>query len=280
MTRVTRAPLVAPKELLTRLDDPQLRLADVRWYLGDPRRGRTEYELGHIPGAVFVDLDHELAAPTGPGRHPLPDPAAFAGRLAALGFGDEHRIVVYDVSGGTVAARLWWMLDRLGHPDVALLDGGLAAWLAVGGELSDAPTRHEPATLTLATAWPDTIDRETIAGRGAAFDLVDVRAAERYRGNVEPVDRVPGHIPGARNLPATTLLDERGRLRSPDELRRLLTAERVTSGPSVMSCGSGVTACLGILAARVAGLPEPLLYPGSYSDWSSAGLPIATGDAA
>jgi thiosulfate/3-mercaptopyruvate sulfurtransferase len=107
---------------------------------------------------------------------------------------------------------------------------------------------------------------------------VDVRAAERYRGDVEPVDRVPGHIPGARNLPATTLLDERGRLRAPDDLRRLLPAEHVTSGPSVMSCGSGVTACLGILAARVAGLPEPLLYPGSYSDWSSARLPIATGD--
>jgi thiosulfate/3-mercaptopyruvate sulfurtransferase len=170
MSRVTRAPLVAPEELLTRLDDPQLRLADVRWYLGDPERGRKEYEQGHIPGAIFVDLDHDLAAPTGPGRHPLPDPVAFAGRMAALGLGDEHRIVVYDVSGGTVAARLWWMLDRLGHPDVALLDGGLAAWRAVGGELSDVPPVHAPATLTLATTWPDIVDREAIAARGEAFD--------------------------------------------------------------------------------------------------------------
>jgi thiosulfate/3-mercaptopyruvate sulfurtransferase len=271
---------VSPEELLGRLDDPRLRIADVRWYLGDPMQGRREYGQGHLPGATFIDLDHDLAAPQGPGRHPLPDPTSFAERMATLGFGDEHRIVVYDASGGTMAARLWWMLDRLGHPDVALLDGGLAAWLAVGGKLSNAPTPHQAATLTLATTWPDTVDRETIIARSEAFDLIDVRAPERYRGDVEPVDRVPGHIPGARNLPATMLLDERGRLRAPEELRRLLPAERVTSGPSIISCGSGVTACLGIFAARVAGLPEPLLYPGSWSDWSSAGLPVATGDAA
>lgn len=278
MSRASWRSVVSPEELLGALDDPRLRVADVRWYLGDPERGRTEYAQGHIPGAVFVDLDHDLAAPAGPGRHPLPDPVAFARRLAELGFGDEHRIVVYDASGGAVAARLWWMLDRLGHRDVALLDGGLTAWVGAGGPLTDAPTRHEPATLTLATEWPRVVDRDAIAERGDAFDLIDLRAAERYRGDVEPVDRVPGHIPGARNRPAGALLDERGRLRSPAELRALLTADPPADAAMVMSCGSGVTACLGILAARVAGLPEPLLYPGSYSDWSAAGLPIATGD--
>lgn len=271
-------PLVAPEELLGRSDDPLLRLADVRWYLGDPPRGRAEYEQGHVPGAVFIDLDRDLAAPSGPGRHPLPDPVVFARRMASLGFGDDQRIIVYDASGGTVAARLWWMLDRLGHRDVALLDGGLAAWLAAGGELSDASPRHEPTTLTLATRWPDIVDREAIAESSEAFDLVDVRASERYRGDIEPVDRVPGHIPGARNLPASTLLDGRGRLRTPAEMRQLLLTDRPSATTTVMSCGSGVTACLGILAARVAGLPDPLLYPGSYSDWSAAELPIATGD--
>jgi thiosulfate/3-mercaptopyruvate sulfurtransferase len=275
------SPLIDPSELAARLDDPDLRIADVRWYLGDPRRGQTEYGAGHIPGAVFVDLDRDLASAGGPGRHPLPDPTAFADRLGELGFGDQHDIAVYDSASGMVAARLWWMLDRLGHPAVALLDGGLGAWQDAGGSVTGVVPTHLRATLTLAPSWPATLDREAIAEgvESGAIDLFDVRTSERYRGEVEPVDRVPGHIPGARNRPVGLLLDDRGRLLPADRLRALLGAPIDRPGrPMVMSCGSGVNACLGILAARLAGLPEPHLYPGSYSDWSAAGMPISTGE--
>jgi thiosulfate/3-mercaptopyruvate sulfurtransferase len=280
MPRRWSSALIHAAELAARLDDPQVRVADVRWYLGDPRRGPAEYAAGHIPGAIFVDLDRDLAAASGPGRHPLPDPIAFADRLGELGFGDEHAIAAYDTAGGTVAARLWWMLDRLGHSSVALLDGGLAAWQDAGGTVTGTIPTHLRATLTLTPSWPGTLDREAVAAgvKTGGIDLVDLRAAERYRGEVEPVDRVPGHIPGARSRPVGTLLDDRGRLLPPGRLGELLRppSERIEAS-MVMSCGSGVTACLGILAARLAGLPEPLLYPGSYSDWSTEGMPIATG---
>ena len=273
------SPIISVREMSARIDDPTLRLADVRWYLGDPRRGRAEYATGHIPGAVFVDLDRDLAASSGPGRHPLPDPTAFADRMGELGFGDEHAIVVYDTASGMVAARLWWMLDKLGHPDVAVLDGGLAAWVDAGGDITPFLPTHLRASLTLGTRWPDTLDREALVERREAFDLVDLRAAERYRGDVEPVDRVPGHIPGARNRPASMMLDDHGSLLPPDRLQVLLRSHGVGTGAQlVMSCGSGVTACFGALAARLAGMDEPPIYPGSYSDWSASGLPIATGD--
>jgi thiosulfate/3-mercaptopyruvate sulfurtransferase len=260
------------------MGDPALRIADVRWYLGDPRRGQSEYAGGHIPGAVFVDLDRDLAAAGGPGRHPLPDPTAFADRLAELGFGDGQSIVAYDTSSGMVAARMWWMLDRLGHHDVAVLDGGLAAWIEAGGEVTAIAPTHLRSTLTLGTAWPGTIDREALAAGRHALDLIDLRAAERYRGDVEPVDRVAGHIPGARNRPAGGLLDDHGLFLPPDRLGALLRAAGASpDSRMVMSCGSGVTACFGVLAARLAGLAEPLIYPGSYSDWSGAGMPVATG---
>jgi thiosulfate/3-mercaptopyruvate sulfurtransferase len=272
-------PLISAAELGHLVGHPRLRIADVRWYLGNQRRGRDEYAHGHLPGAVFVDLDHDLAAPAGPGRHPLPDPTAFADRMGQLGFGDEHAIVAYDGSSGMVAARLWWMLTDLGRRDVAVLDGGLQAWLEAGGELTPILPTPLRTTLTVSGRWSRTIDRQSILDDPQAFDLVDVRAPERYRGETEPVDRIPGHIPGARNQPAATLLDDRGRLLPAEHLEVLLRAEGARAGrPGVMSCGSGVTACLGVLAARVAGLPQPFLYPGSYSDWSTAHLPISTGE--
>jgi thiosulfate/3-mercaptopyruvate sulfurtransferase len=279
MSQRLSGPLISAAELASRIGDPRLRIADVRWYLGDLRRGRDEYATGHIPGAVFVDLERDLSAASGPGRHPLPDPAAFADRMGELGFGDDHAIVAYDTANGMVAARLWWMLDRLGHREVAVLDGGLAAWSAAGGALTPILPTHLRTSLSPAPRWSNTIDREAIQADPEAIDLVDVRAAERYRGEVEPVDRVPGHIPGARNQPLATLLGEDGRLLPADRLQVLLRTHgpRATQ-PRVMACGSGVTACLGILASRVAGLPDPLLYPGSYSDWSAAHLPVATGD--
>ena len=269
--------LRSPEDLLRRLDRPNLRICDVRWWLVDPPRGRREYEAGHLPGAVFVDVDTDLVATDGPGRHPLPDPATFARRLEALGIDDESEVVAYDDAGGAVAARLWWMLDDLGHPDVSVLDGGLSAWVAAGGRLTSEVPSYPPGHLTLRDRWSRTIDRDALAARLVADQvvLVDARAAERYRGDVEPVDPVAGHVPGAVNLPFSGNVGSDGRLLAPDELR----IRYADLGPAVaVSCGSGINACHDALAMRVAGLPDPLLYPGSYSDWSRAGLPVATGD--
>lgn len=272
--------LISVGELAARLDDPDLRIADVRWFLGDPERGRREYETGHIPGAIFVDLDTDLAAPTGPGRHPLPDPGAFARRLGELGFGTDHRIVAYDDSLGTIAARLWWMLDNLGHRSVELLDGGLRAWRAAGlAEEVGNPAPRPAAELRLADRWSGTVDRAEVIERLGDVTLFDARAAERYRGETEPIDPVAGHIPSAVNAPSKLVLGPEGRFLAPDEIatrfRELVDASR----PVVASCGSGVTACHTAFAMRLAGLEDPLLYPGSYSDWSRAGLPVATGEA-
>ncbi len=269
--------LISPENLLRRLDRPNLRICDVRWWLVDPPRGRREYAAGHLPGAVFVDVDSDLVAAEGPGRHPLPHPAAFARRLEALGIGDESEVVAYDDAGGAVAARLWWMLDDLGHRDVSVLDGGVKAWLAAGGELSAAIPAYPPGRLTLRDHWTRTIDRAALQPRLATGDLalVDARAPERYRGDVEPVDPVAGHVPGAVNRPFAGNLGPDGRLLPPAELR----ARFSDLGADVaVSCGSGINACHDALAMRVAGLPDPLLYPGSYSDWSRAGMPVATGD--
>jgi thiosulfate/3-mercaptopyruvate sulfurtransferase len=270
--------LISAGELLDRLADPRLGVADVRWWLSDPGKGRRDYDAGHIPGAVFVDVDTDLVAREGPGRHPLPSPIAFAARMGALGFDDGSEIVVYDDAGGTIAARLWWMLDDLGHPAVRVLDGGIQAWITVGGPLTDEVPTPEPGHLTLRAAWSRTIDRDLLAPRLGTGEVavIDARAPERYRGDVEPIDPVAGHIPTSINLPTGGNLDAAGRFLSPDEL-----AKRFADlGPTVVTtCGSGITACHNALAMRVAGLADPLLYPGSYSDWSRAGMAIATGDA-
>jgi thiosulfate/3-mercaptopyruvate sulfurtransferase len=278
MIDIAHRPLISAAELLAAIDEPGIRIADVRWFLGEPERGRVEYQQGHLPGAVFVDVDRDLSAPRGAGRHPLPDPTGFADRMGQLGFGDQHTIVVYDAASGQVGARMWWMLDRLGHRDVVMLDGGLAAWRAAGGELTVSKTTPLRATMTLARAWPTITDRETVAASDGSIDLVDVRAPERFSGESEPIERVAGHIPGARNRPCDSMVTEDGRMKPADELRPLIRGEGPRSElPLVISCGSGVTACFGMLAARMAGLPDPILYPGSFSDWAGSRMPITTG---
>jgi thiosulfate/3-mercaptopyruvate sulfurtransferase len=270
--------LISAEELAARLGDPALRIADVRWYVGEPERGRREYDEGHLPGAIFVDLDRDLAAPTGPGRHPLPDPAAFAARMAELGIGREDLVVAYDDSLGTIAARLWWMLDNLGHEHVALLDGGLKAWRAAGLPLStDRATFPAGEPLAPPRAWSRVIDRPALIERLDEVALLDARAPERYRGETEPVDPRPGHIPSAINAPARVSLDSDGRFLSPTAVAERLGAVAPATRPVVVSCGSGVTACHTAFAFRLAGLPDPVLYPGSYSDWSRTDLPVATG---
>ena len=273
--------LISAADLAVTLDDPDLRIADVRWSLAEPRGGAAAYAAAHLPGAVFVDLESVLTATSGPGRHPLPDPATFAAALGELGIGRDHRVVACDDAGGTVAARLWWMLDTLGHARAAVLDGGIGAWRAAGLPFTvDVP--HFPHAEPVATAgpgsrWPQTIDLPALAGRLGELTLLDARAGERYRGEIEPIDRVPGHIPTAHSLPTAALLEPDGRFLAAAELASRFALAGVGDGPVVVACGSGVNACQLALGMRAAGLPDPLLYPGSYSDWTQSGMPIATG---
>lgn len=251
-------------------------LADVRWYL-DGRSGRDAYERGHLPGAVFVDLDRRLAGPGSPqeGRHPLPDPRVFAEGMAQLGIGDHDTVIAYDDAGGVVAARLVWMLRVTGH-EATLLDGGLQAY---DGPLDqDAPERH-PAVFT-PRPWPADLLAHIDDAADRAHVVLDARARERYRGEHEPVDPRPGHIPGARSLPSQENLDDQGRFLPVQQLRRRFEDAGVTEGEAVVSyCGSGVTACHNLLALEHAGLGPGRLYPGSWSQYGHADdRPVATGD--
>ena len=271
-------------------------IVDLRWYLGKPGAGRAAYDEGHIPGAIFLDLDEDLADLNGfgaPGRHPLPSPAAFLDRMAARGIGDGDRVVGYDDAGGWVAARLWWMLDNLGFGRrgvegewVGVLDGGSKAWIEAGNPLEHEATERAAAQLTtasLGSEWHGVIDRETLKGRLGSVTLLDARGAPRYRGEVEPVDPVAGHIPTAISAPFDMNLDTDGRVLGPGALRAMyaeMGIERTGDGAAsevVVSCGSGTSATHHSLAMRLAGLPDPILYVGSYSDWSRSGETIATG---
>jgi thiosulfate/3-mercaptopyruvate sulfurtransferase len=252
-------------------------LADVRWYL-DGSPGRTAYDAGHLPGAVFVDLEAWLAAPATPeaGRHPLPDPGVFARGMGDLGIGDEDTVVAYDDQGGVIAARLVWMLRATGRA-AALLDGGLAAW---DGPLETDEVRRPTARFT-ARPWP--ADRLAEAGDAAdpASVVIDARQRERFLGEgPDPVDPRPGHIPGARSLPTREHLGEDGRLLAPEVLRRRFAAVGVDeSSPVVCYCGSGVTACHNLVVLEHAGLGAGRLYAGSWSQWSAdPSRPAATGE--
>lgn len=256
-------------------------LADVRWYL-DGRSGQDAYDDGHLPGAVFVDLERWLSGPGGPtdGRHPLPDPAVFAEGMASLGIDEDDVVVAYDDAGGTTAARLVWLLRAAGH-ESALLDGGLRTW--TGPLTTEVPVR--PRARFRPRAWPEDllVDAADVADEVAAGGalLLDARATERYRGDAEPVDPRAGHIPGARSLPAASTLAEDGRLLGVAGLRERFASVGVVPGTDVVaSCGSGVTACHTLLLLEHAGLGTGRLFPGSFSAWSNdADRPVATGAA-
>lgn len=243
-------------------------LADVRWYL-DGRSGRRAYEAGHIPGAVFVDLDTVLSEPhedDSLGRHPLPTPERFADGLAQLGMGDGDTVIAYDDAGGVIAARLVWLLRASGH-EAALLDGGLAAWPTADLH-PDYPRPRPPATFT-AVPWPSDrlIEIDEVA---ATTDvLIDARDRARFGGGPDPVDPRSGHIPGARSVPTREHLDAEKRIQSPEQLRATFAEAGIEAGTPVVSyCGSGVTACHNLLALERAGLGPGRLYPGSWSEWS------------
>lgn len=250
---------------------PDAVLVDARHYL-DGRSAEAAYREGHIPGAVFVSMDDVLANPPSPaaGRHPLPAPERFAAGMAAAGISLDSTVVAYDDAGGAMAARIVWMLRLLGV-DAALLDGGLAAWS--GPLTTDVPTPtegHFPAQ-----PWPEDA-LATIDDLGGAV-VIDARAPERYRGDLEPIDPVGGHIPGARNFPMTGNLASDGRFLEPEALRQRFHGLGEASDV-ISSCGSGVTACHNLIAMEYAGLGRGRLYPGSWSQYSNSGRPIATGD--
>jgi thiosulfate/3-mercaptopyruvate sulfurtransferase len=268
-----RTPLIPTHELAERLAEPGWFIADCRFELGRPEAGAAAWLAGHVPGAVHVDLERDLSAPVTPvtGRHPLPTPAALAATLSRLGIGNDAHVVCYDAGSGAYAARLWWMLRWLGHEAVTVLDGGLAAWVAEGRPVATG----EPAPRRAVTFVPRprpamVVDAAGVAaalGRGET--LVDVRGAERFAGLTEPLDAVAGHVPGAVNLPYLENLDATGRFRAPAELAALWgsrTGAAAGNAPVCM-CGSGVTACQGLLALEAAGIPGGRLYAGSWSEW-------------
>lgn len=276
MTDVT----ITAKELHTRLagvDRPVL--LDVRWKLGDDR-GREHYRDDHIPGAIYVDLNSDLASPAGPqdGRHPLPDIAALQEAARRWGIDADTTVVAYDDNGNQAAARAWWLLRWGGLTDVVLLDGGLRSWRNAGFDLdSGDETAASQGTVELTPGHLPTVEVDEVAA--ADGPLLDARAGERYRGETEPIDPRAGHIPGALSAPTADNVDSDGRFRSREELRARFAALGVEPGaPTTVYCGSGVTAAHQIAALAIAGV-DATLYPGSWSQWSAdPDRPAATGD--
>lgn len=277
-------PLISTDDLMSALSaDPHPTLLDVRWSLLGPP-GQEDYAEGHLPGAVFVDLDAELASEPGPaGRHPLPDPAAFQEVLRRAGVDADRTVVVYDADNGSAAARAWWLLRWAGHRSVAVLDGGYAAWTAEGKPTStEVPEPGDGGFRVRPGAMP-VIDADQAAGLARDGVLLDARAPERYRGEVEPMDPRAGHVPGARNAPFSEHTGESGRWRSPEDLAERFAALGVTGDSAVGAyCGSGVTACSVLLALEHAGITDArnpaVLYAGSWSNWAAdPARPAATG---
>jgi len=267
--------LISTATLASHVDDPAFAIVDCRYKLDDAPWGKREHEAAHIPSAVYADLGHDLAGPKSGtnGRHPLPDPHTLAQTFSRLGLASGIQVVAYDQDSGMYASRLWWMLRWLGHDAVAVLDGGFAKWTAEG-----RPTKSgaEPRTPREFSGSPRS---EMAFGVGevasqlgtSAWQLLDARAPERYRGETEPIDKTAGHIPGAKNHFFQSNLDERGLFRTPEELRARMK-ESVGDTPAdriVCYCGSGVTACHNLLALEHAGMKGAKLYAGSWSEWSS-----------
>ncbi|HEX4422020.1 MAG TPA: sulfurtransferase [Kofleriaceae bacterium] len=256
-------PLISVAELATARET--VTILDVRYKLGGPP-GPAEFAAGHVPGAVYVDLDTELAAPPGRGgRHPLPEPAAFTRAMQRLGVSADRPVVVYDDWGARAAGRAWWLLRYFGHPSVRVLDGGWGAWRAAGHPVATGPAAA--ASLGTFAATPGGMPIVEASGVPAIGVLIDARAPERFRGEVEPVDPVAGHIPGAVNVPTHANLDATGQFRAPAELAAEYARVGAVPGADVaVYCGSGVTAAHDVLALELAGV-RAKLYPGSWSSW-------------
>ena len=263
--------LISVAQLTALLGQPSVMVCDCRFALADPAAGRKAYAKAHVPGAQFIDMNRDLSMPHVPGktgRHPLPPKIDWIARVQGWGLHPDIQVVMYDDTGGASAARMWWMLQWIGHKQAAVLNGGWQAWNAAGQPVTDAvpaprvasefdyaPLRS-PATLVTASQ---------IDGRNQL--LFDARDLPRFRGEVEPIDPVAGHIPGAVCSPFSANLDGNGMFRSPEELREKFPGANSFDRPTVAYCGSGITACHNILAMTIAGLPMPALYAGSWSEW-------------
>ncbi len=279
--------LIDAASLAKLTDSPGLAVIDCRFDLASPNAGRQDYLSAHIPGARYADLNRDLsgAVAAHTGRHPLPEPLRLAQLLGKLGIGDDTQVIAYDAGNGAFAARLWWLARWIGHRQVAVLDGGFAAWTALGfatqsGDAPETPCAERALTVRVAAdAWL-TSDEVLAALEKRAGLLVDARAPERFEGKVEPLDAVAGHVPSAVNFPFSRNLSEDGRFLATAELRSLWL--RFLGGRSaselVAMCGSGVTACHNLLALEAAGLPGGKLYAGSWSEWiRDPARPVATG---
>jgi thiosulfate/3-mercaptopyruvate sulfurtransferase len=277
----TFGPLVSPGWLHQHIDEPDLRIIDFRWFLTG-RQGRDAYLAGHIPGAVFVDLD--AVTGKGPGRHPLPTREQFLDEMRRAGVSASSRVVAYDDAGGSTAARLWFLLGWFGHGAQAVLDSGLQGW---GGPIETTVPFIQPGDFKARAPQRSRIlDFEQVKRlsgarrrRGAAGRVIlDARVGERYRGEQEPIDPKKGHIPGAVSAPWIDNLDADARFKSPEELRRRFEELGVDGkNGAVVYCGSGVNACHDLLALEIAGVSDVRLYEGSWSDWSNRDAPVGTG---
>jgi thiosulfate/3-mercaptopyruvate sulfurtransferase len=279
-------PLLVSCDWLARhASDTYVRIVDVRWSLIEKGKGRNAYREAHVPGAVFLDVDTDLAAPRGqgPGRHPLPAAEPFAAAMSRAGIGADTHVVAYDFGDGSTAARVWWLLRYYGHEWASVLDGGMARWIAEGRPVES----HEPS---FPPSMFEAVPRPEMLADAAAIErlrkdprglVIDVRMSERYEGRTEPIDPVAGHVPGARNRPYPTNVGSPAdpRFLPPDELRAAF--ERLGAGRAeriACYCGSGVNACQTVFALELAGFPNALLYEGSWSDWCSVpARPVATG---
>ena len=267
--------LISTAALAMHDEDPAFAIVDCRSKLDDLAWGAREFAAGHIPGAVYADLTTDLSgAKSGSnGRHPLPDPQALVQTLGRLGIASGVQVVAYDQENGMFASRLWWLLRWLGHDAVAVLDGGFKKWTAEGRPAASGAAPPAPRVFTGSPRTEMASDVQTVASQLGAGGprLVDARAPERYRGDSEPIDKVGGHIPGAKNHFFQWNLDEQGLFRTPEELRATITASTggVPADQIVCYCGSGVTACHNLLAFEHAGLAGAKLYAGSWSEWSS-----------
>jgi thiosulfate/3-mercaptopyruvate sulfurtransferase len=277
--------LVTTDWLARHLDDPAVRVADVRWYLDPARKGRDAYARGHVPGAVFLDVDADLSAPGGgrgrpAGRHPWPSAEQVSRVMGAAGIGPDTLVVACDDQAGAVAARLWYLLRAYGHDEVAVLDGGIPKWIAEGRPVTTETPPVEPAIFEARLRPGFVLSKADVLARDRTRPLLDARAAERYRGETEPVDPRAGHIPGAKSAPFSGNLSAGARpvFLPPAALRERYAALGAERADPIVYCGSGVTACHDLLALRLAGL-RGSLYGGSWSEWSAdETLPLATGE--
>ncbi|SKA74503.1 thiosulfate/3-mercaptopyruvate sulfurtransferase [Thiothrix eikelboomii] len=274
--------LINTQTLVARLGQKDQIIFDCRFNLADPEAGKRAYQAGHIPGAFYLHLDHDLSSPMTPttGRHPLPDPQQLATKLAAYGLNEHTQVFVYDDISGAFAARTWWLLRWLGHQAIAVLDGGLPAWLEQGGRLEQhPPSQPEFSGNFKLKLHPDYVLTTAQLSQAHHYQLIDARSAERFRGELEPIDPIAGHIPGAKNRPLTDNLSQ-GRFKTAEQLQQEWSVQLAGLPPEqiVHLCGSGVSACHNVLAMEIAGLSGSGLYVGSWSEWiRDPKRPIARG---